>query len=383
MFDKGTGIVVASKWDVHGGIESYARTLAERLPDVAPGRAVETIDSRGKGSVLASAGVCLRAGRRIRALASEGRIDVLHLQVSERASFLRKGYLLRLGRRLGLRTVLHHHGADLVTSWEASPKPFRDWMRATVRGADMNVVLGSETGRWLSATMGLPEDRWCVIYNGLPDLPAAPAPPPSDPDAPFRPLLLAVLSDRKGVGEYLRALAALKARGVGFAATVAGGGPDYDRFVAMGRDLGLADDVDFPGWVDPEDVPGYLERHDAYVLPSHREGLPIGILEAIRQARPVIATTVGAIPEALPDGPGVRLVAPGDVDALTQALARLAADPAARAAEGAAARERFLRTFSFAAHLDRITAVYRGETPPPYPAPSSSAPEAAPLSQEP
>jgi glycosyltransferase involved in cell wall biosynthesis len=361
MFDKGAGIVAAAKWDVHGGIESYARTLALRLADAAPGRAAITIDSRGKGSLASSAPVCWRAGRRIRALAAEGTIDVLHLQVSERASFLRKGYLLRLGRRLGLRTVLHHHGADLETSWEAAPAPFRAWMRATVRAADINVVLGSGTGRFLTRAMGLPETDWTVVPNGLPDLAEPPAPPADD--GPFRPLLLAVLSDRKGVGEHLRALAALKAEGTAFHATVAGGGPELDRFKAMASELGLDGLCDFPGWVAPEDVPGYLARHDTYVLPSHREGLPIGILEAMRAARPVIATTVGAIPEALPDGPGVRLVPPGDVDALAAALTRLAESPARRAEEGAAARARYLAEFSFDAHLARITRVYRGETP--------------------
>ncbi|MEL6519580.1 MAG: glycosyltransferase family 4 protein [Pseudomonadota bacterium] len=360
MFEKGVALVYARKWDIHGGIENYATTLAGMLPQAHPDQQAVLVDSRGSGSLLASVFQVIRAGRDLRRLARDGRIDVVHINMSERASFFRKGYLVQLARSAGLRVILHHHGADLVSSYEALPAPAKAFVRGAVKSADVNVVLGSETGQWLTDRMGLPSDRWQVVYNALPDLPTPPEPLPEAPDRPFRPLLLAVLSDRKGVKEYLEALAALKARGTAFEATVAGGGPELERFQAMAATLGIADDCTFPGWVKPEDVPPMLTRHDVYVLPSHAEGLPIGILEALRQGRAVITTTVGAIPEALPAGPDMALVPPGDVPALTEALANMAADPAQRRVAGQTARTRYEQNFTFEAHLNQMVSLYRG-----------------------
>ena len=98
--------------------------------------------------------------------------------------------------------------------------------------------------------------------------------------------------------------------------------------------------VVFAGWrTDPARC---LGAADLFVLPSHREGLPLAVLEAMAAGIPVVATRVGGVPDALDGGACGRLVPPGDAPALASALVGLLRDPAARRdlAVAAAARVR-------------------------------------------
>ena len=355
MHRGGVRVIAPGGWTRQGGLEAYARTVVRHLRAADPTRPVDLIDSRGEGPAPTWPLAVARAS----AALVRARPEVAHIQIAERASFARKGALLEVARAAGARTVLHHHGAEVIPVYERAPGPVRAAMRRVVRRADVNVVLGGLWRDWLVGEMGVASDRAVVLPNGIADLPEPPAPP--EPRGPFRPLLLAVLSERKGVEVHLRALARLRREGVALRATVAGGGPELDRFRAVAADLGLAEACAFPGWVEPEAVPAALAAHDAYVLPSFNEGLPLGILEAMRSARPVIATSVGAIPEAFPPGRGVTLVPPGDEAALAAALRELAADPALRRERGLAARALYLERFSLAAHMERLVALYRGD----------------------
>jgi len=94
------------------------------------------------------------------------------------------------------------------------------------------------------------------------------------------------------------------------------------------------------------------------VLPSiSHEDMPIVILDAMAASRPVVATTVAGIPEQVVDGVTGRLVAPGDSVALAAALADVLADSDARAAMGAAGRERYEALFT----PERFIDAYRRE----------------------
>ncbi len=95
-------------------------------------------------------------------------------------------------------------------------------------------------------------------------------------------------------------------------------------------------------------------RAAVVVLPSYREGLPLAVIEAMAHGRPVVATTVGGIPELVVDGETGLLVPPGDPQALRSALERLLADPALRRRMGQAGRERIIELCSIE-HVAKAT----------------------------
>jgi glycosyltransferase involved in cell wall biosynthesis len=91
-----------------------------------------------------------------------------------------------------------------------------------------------------------------------------------------------------------------------------------------------------------DDVPTLLRAADIYTLPSHREGMPRSIIEAMMSGLPVVATDIRGAREEVVDGATGRLVPVADVAALAGALGALSDDPALRARFGAAGRERAL-----------------------------------------
>jgi len=119
---------------------------------------------------------------------------------------------------------------------------------------------------------------------------------------------------------------------------VCGTGPFADQIHAQVRKAGLADRVDFAGLLSYENIPARLKEADVCVLPSLQEGLPLSLLEAMASGLPVVASSVGGIPDIVKDGVNGLLVPAADPVALREALVRLLTDPALRRNLGAAAR---------------------------------------------
>lgn len=105
------------------------------------------------------------------------------------------------------------------------------------------------------------------------------------------------------------------------------------------------------------DIMGIL---DLYVLPSYSESLPNAVVEAMLMEKPVIATRITGLPEAVIDGETGFLIAPGDVGALRDKMRLLLADPALRHKMGEAGRRFAQERFSPSALGDGALAAYRG-----------------------
>jgi glycosyltransferase involved in cell wall biosynthesis len=106
----------------------------------------------------------------------------------------------------------------------------------------------------------------------------------------------------------------------------------------LAQRLGLADAVAFLGW--RTDLVNIYAALDVLVLSSVSEGTPVAMIEAMAARKPVVATSVGGVPDLVSDGTTGLLVAPGDPGVLAEAMIRLARRPEARAAMGEAGRAR-------------------------------------------
>ena len=160
-----------------------------------------------------------------------------------------------------------------------------------------------------------------------------------DPDEDVL-LTLASLVRRKGLDVLVDALPRLRSKRR-YRLLVAGDGPERAALEERARDRGVAERVRFLGArADKADL---LAACDVFVLPSRREGLGVAALEAMAAGRPVVATRVGGLGEAVVDGVTGLLVAPEDPSALAAALTRLCDDAELARAYGAAGPERVAR----------------------------------------
>jgi glycosyltransferase involved in cell wall biosynthesis len=122
------------------------------------------------------------------------------------------------------------------------------------------------------------------------------------------------------------------------------------------EDLDLNQSVILTG--EREDVPRLLALGDVYASSSHREGLPLAVLEAMMAGLPVVATSVGDIPNVVTEETGV-VVPPHRPELLAAALDDLLQNPKKRQAMGQAAYRRAMSEYSVDAWMKKHLALYR------------------------
>lgn len=163
---------------------------------------------------------------------------------------------------------------------------------------------------------------------------------------------------QKDLRTFLRAIDHARTRVPGLHAAIAGDGPEIATVRAERARLGLDDVVQLLGQRD--DVPDLLAASDVVALSSIWEGSPLVVAEAMLLGRPVVATAVGAVPEAVVDGVTGRLVGPRDPVALGDAVADVLLDRAAADAMAAAGKDVADERFATDVLVDQVAAVYAG-----------------------
>lgn len=226
--------------------------------------------------------------------------------------------------------VLQVHGTDLVLGLRF-PRLARPILsRAAV------VVAGSQALAADARALGARDVR--VVPTGVP-IPPDVVPPEEPPHI----LFVGRLSEEKGVLELAAAARDLPL-------VVAGSGHLASRVQGV------------VGPVAPRELAGYYDRAAVVAVPSRREGYGLVAREAMAHGRPVVASAVGGLLEAIEDGVNGVLVPALDVTALRQALEELLADAGLRARLGAAARAYAVQNFSREAEVEALLAVYADVT---------------------
>ncbi|WP_308297564.1 glycosyltransferase family 4 protein [Tsukamurella paurometabola] len=266
-----------------------------------------------------------------------GDADVLHVHLSHGGSVVRKAPMLWAARLRGVPAVVHGHSYDFGGWMARLPAPARVLVRAALP-ADRWLVLGTGLAAEYADALRLDAARVEVLHNPVPAAALAPPAPRGTDDARIEAVALGRLGTRKGSYDLVAAIAALpSATRDRIHLTLAGDG-EVDEVRAAAAPLGAA--ITVRDWVDPSGRDALLAAADVFVLPSHDEGLPMALLEAMAAGLVPLTTPVGGIPEAITDDVDGVLVPPGDVPALAAALTRLVEDPALRRrlSEGARAR---------------------------------------------
>lgn len=244
------------------------------------------------------------------------------------------GKVLLYGRTLGRLPYVKR----IIAVSEAAAAPYRRYAPEKVHvirnGVELDAFDPAVVPRGaLRRDLGLPDDAVVVGFTGQ-------------------------IIPRKGVDILIRAVAPLMTSrqrlhlvAVGLPPT--GSAVDYvSEYRRLARQLGVERRVHFAGFRD--DVRLAVIDFDLLALPAWQDPFPRSVIEAMALAKPVVASAVGGIPEIVNDRVHGRLVPPGDVSRLSDALAELVDDDAGRAAMGKVARSRAVARCDVAALTRRI-----------------------------
>jgi glycosyltransferase involved in cell wall biosynthesis len=162
-------------------------------------------------------------------------------------------------------------------------------------------------------------------------------------------LYVGLISRMKGISDLMRAFARIAEEEPKAILVLAGReeGSYASEVKALVKKLGLEGSVEFLGPVPNEDVVHLMRACDLFLLSSRSEGIPRAVLEAMACGKPVVATRVAGVQEAVRDGETGYTVEVGDVDGLAEAALRLLRDEELRMRLGKNARLMVEEEFSY------------------------------------
>ena len=168
--------------------------------------------------------------------------------------------------------------------------------------------------------------------------------------------IVGTLNKNKGHEYLFKALARIHDEGFSFRCLVAGTGPEESNLRRLQAQLALDNEIIFLGFRN--DIPQVIQSVDILVCASFSEAFPRVVVEGMAMGKPVIATNVGGIPEAVIDGVTGFLIPPGNVDALYEALKKLINNKELRENMGLNGLKRVQSNFSIEVGVAKTSELY-------------------------
>ena len=251
-------------------------------------------------------------------------VDTVLLFSSSGASFVEKGLMAMAAAQLGKRVVFAPRSGHMrnfcARSWLV-----RLFARVVLRECS-KVLCQSASWRFFYRELtGLPDARLDVIVNWI-DLAGYHSAKPREFNKPPVFLFLGWTVPAKGIFDLIDAVAARRRDLSGARFVICGQGSGDSDLRALVTRLGLQEMVELRGWVAGEAKVAAIRDADVFVLPSHAEGMPNSLIEAMAAGLAVIATPVGGIPEIVRNRDLGRVFPPGNVSALGECLVELCQD---------------------------------------------------------
>ncbi len=305
--------------------------------------------------ILGQLGLILRFGYTLLRL----RPAVLHLTTSYDLGWLRDNMFLRWAQLLGVATILNIRGGDFERFYRGLSSRRQKCALETLARCAALVPITEETAQFLRG-LGLLRVRVipnCIALDSIaPRRSSVPA-----VGSRWRWLFVGWVTPSKGIEELLAALRAIPdAELTIIGPVVEGANTNMTALIrgALSDPLLRGRVIHVPGLPISEIAKAY-PAHDLFVFPTHREGFPNVLLEAMSAAIPIVSTRVGAIPEMARDDKEALLVAPQDSTALIYAIRRLQGDALLADRLARAARDRVEALYGVGAISAAWFGIYR------------------------
>ncbi len=313
------------------------------------------LETHVEGSKLSKLSVALKALLKMIILLLKRDVALVHVHSAQGVSFWRKSVYILVAFIARCPVIFHLHGCEFMQFYnDRCGKLAKKFVCLILEKSSYVISLSSQ---WKRNILQIAKNANVVcVYNSV----LVPPVRPLTPQKKRSPVLLFLgrLGKRKGIYDLLDAVATVKSK-IPNVKLKCGGDGELTQVSAKAEDLGILDNVDILGWVRGNDKQILLDEASIYVLPSYDEGLPMGILEAMSNGLPVVASTVGGIPDAIDTGIDGVLIEPGDLDALVSSIETLLLNAELRGKMGNAARNKIKIKFSADKILPQIEDLYR------------------------
>ena len=279
------------------------------------------------------------------------KIELIHAHFANIGNVAR-----RLGKMLGLPYTLTTHAFDIYRDQDLEE------LRKVMNDARLVITISEYNKIYLRDEIGV-NNRIEVIRCGI-DLDKFKRQKRLKPDGRIRLLTVARLVEKKGLAYLIKAIPMVIKKMPNCELTIIGSGPQYDNLQHLVCDPEIESYVQFRGDVFDSELMRYYEGADMYILPcivtedGDRDGIPVGMMEAMAMELPVISTTVSGIPELVEDGTSGILVPPKDEKAIADAIITLCKDDELRVTMGKEGRKKIEREFNITTEVGKLIGVF-------------------------
>ena len=281
------------------------------------------------------------------------RPDVVHIHTPAFNAFYKHAIFVKMARERKIPIAFHIHAGKFKEFYDNLKESRKRDIRDKLRQANLLVVLSNY---WMEFFTDLyPAEKIRVVENGIPVDKFSPASQPAQSKG-VNFIYVGRLLGQKGIDELLEAAHEVFKIYPDSHLTIVGG-EKAARFKRKSDELEISNNVSFTGEVVGNNLIELYQNADIFVLPSHAEGMPLVLLEAMSVGLACIATDVGAIPEMLHASGGI-IIPPKDVDALTNAMLELANNPDKVYSMGKENRKIIERDFSFDVVAMKMQKIY-------------------------
>jgi glycosyltransferase involved in cell wall biosynthesis len=250
-----------------------------------------------------------------------GKVSLCHLHGSYRGSIYRKALFVFVSRLLRCKVIFHLHGSEFAKTYDNAGRFYKGLVQYVLNHSNSVFVISSY---WKSYVESISDNLEIRIINNFP------SPVFEDlygkrvfsRNETTELLFLGYIGQRKGIYDLVEAVTLLKTNGVKSFRITVGGNGEVEKLRTLVANKGLDEYFNIIGWVSGEQKYELLKESQLLLLPSHNEGLPIAILEALSSGLAVLSTRVGGIPDAIRDERYGLLVEPGQPEELANAITR-------------------------------------------------------------
>lgn len=281
------------------------------------------------------------------------RPTIIHVHFSWRASFWRKAIIAAITKVLNIPLVMHCHSGRFDQFFDQAPRLTKRLIRVIISMADILLVVSPEWKQYFSNLA--PDVQTRILPNPvrIPNNVSENVGNQSESTV----LFVGHMEEGKGIYDLLNAIPKVLAKQPDARFVLAGDG-EVESIRSTIRAQSLNSKVVAPGYVQSDERNRLLGEAAIFVLPSHHEGLPVSILEAMAHSLPVVSCPVGGIPQVVLEGETGLLVPVGHIDRLAEAIIELLRKPEQRHRMGRNARRLVEQNNEVHLVLDRLYLEY-------------------------
>jgi glycosyltransferase involved in cell wall biosynthesis len=283
---------------------------------------------------------------------------LLHLHTSQGIAWIKDTIVVLIGKLFHVHIVLHMHGGNFDAIHMRSNRHLRRYTNWVISLADIVISVSEE---WKERFKKLfPKAHIFSLINCI-DVLSFHEYKSNINNRAISLVFIGRIGPLKGAFDLIEACNILQKDGFHFHAILVGPEERYSDFQIahqLIRKLGLAATCEVTGVISREEVTQLLQKVDIFVLPSYYEGMPMVVLEALSAGLPVIATSVGGIPEVVRDNYNGLLVKPGDIEAISKALETLLVNPELRTEMGQRSRKIAEQEFAVSSYVAKLMSLY-------------------------